>query len=500
MKHTFKKLFSVLAAFMMVVGLGLTTVKAEETGTITVENAQQNTTYTLYKVLDIESSGAAVSYYTQEKTVADAFANAKVGEKSLFVVNGPDGQSRYNVSIADGVTDPEALAWIKTNIATGSVGTNVAEKITEDGQTTVVFNKIASGYYYVTTSNGSVVTITNADNTVRIEDKNEHEPTVPDDGLKQLVGENGKVTSSAQIGDTKNYKIAFTATNYTGSGDDLTQITKYVVTDTPTGIAYNNDFAVKVGNTTLTKVQGTATEKGTYSMSTDAETGAVTFTIPWGKAAVAATGDTEGKPAESFYASPSDVKITYSATVTTEDVAVKNHASLVVNSGEPIKGNDVTIDTARIQIKKYITGTEEFLADAEFKLMKGNDEVKLLQDEDGTYYVAPAVKNGEETPEYATLKSNATAALVVRGLDPKASYTIQETKAPAGYKLDPEVKNVEFTAGDANTVRFTLSVYNEAGSSLPSTGGMGTTVLYTIGGALVVGAAIILITKKRMAA
>lgn len=53
MKHTFKKLFSVLAAFMMVVGLGLTTVKAEDnTGTITISPANEGQTYDLYRILD----------------------------------------------------------------------------------------------------------------------------------------------------------------------------------------------------------------------------------------------------------------------------------------------------------------------------------------------------------------------------------------------------------------------------------------------------------------
>ena len=44
------------------------------------------------------------------------------------------------------------------------------------------------------------------------------------------------------------------------------------------------------------------------------------------------------------------------------------------------------------------------------------------------------------------------------------------------------------------------NVVNNKGSELPSTGGMGTTIFYVVGSILVLGAAILLITKKRMSA
>ena len=44
----------------------------------------------------------------------------------------------------------------------------------------------------------------------------------------------------------------------------------------------------------------------------------------------------------------------------------------------------------------------------------------------------------------------------------------------------------------------TANVANQAGAVLPSTGGMGTTVFYVLGAVLVVGAGVLLVTKKRM--
>jgi len=77
------------------------------------------------------------------------------------------------------------------------------------------------------------------------------------------------------------------------------------------------------------------------------------------------------------------------------------------------------------------------------------------------------------------------------------TYYIKETKAPAGYNLLGEVKEIvinEVTHLDENTV----TVLNKSGAVLPETGGIGTTWFIVTGAVLVLGAAIILITKKRV--
>lgn len=60
------------------------------------------------------------------------------------------------------------------------------------------------------------------------------------------------------------------------------------------------------------------------------------------------------------------------------------------------------------------------------------------------------------------------------------------------YKLDDE----EVTANEGQTV--VIAIENNKGSTLPSTGGMGTTILYIVGAVLVVGAGVVLFTKRRM--
>ena len=79
-------------------------------------------------------------------------------------------------------------------------------------------------------------------------------------------------------------------------------------------------------------------------------------------------------------------------------------------------------------------------------------------------------------------------------------YHLVETKAPAGYnQLDqPYTVKVNENNPPDPQLTVTATVTNKTGAVLPSTGGMGTTVFYVLGAVLVVGAGVLLVTKKRM--
>ena len=120
----------------------------------------------------------------------------------------------------------------------------------------------------------------------------------------------------------------------------------------------------------------------------------------------------------------------------------------------------------------------------------------------------------DDITQASVLDTDANGSLNVRGLD-EGIYYLKETKAPAGYNLmetPVQIKIVPtYTAsGDEMSVTVsyevdsiaqssnTVGVRNSSGSTLPVTGGAGTTMFYVVGGLLVAAAAIMLISKRRV--
>ena len=130
-------------------------------------------------------------------------------------------------------------------------------------------------------------------------------------------------------------------------------------------------------------------------------------------------------------------------------------------------------------------------------------------------YTKTTTETVEETTEHISdeLEVNADGTLNLEGLG-AGIYTITETAAPDGYSkaepvslvitFDNETKkftatiNGEDATADATTNLFPIDVVNVAGHELPSTGGIGTTIFYVVGALLVLGAGVVLITRRRM--
>lgn len=213
-----------------------------------------------------------------------------------------------------------------------------------------------------------------------------------------------------------------------------------------------------------------------------------------------------------------------------------------------------------LKLLKVDGKTEAALAGAEFEIkakalnqMLVNKDVFEVDNEKGTYYklkdgtytidvptedteryyedtetkytktskqeIETATGEGEEKTYKATVDNDGILRLT--GLA-AGTYIITEAKAPNGYNmLDKDIivelkwskpaeegdtdciwtgtKDGEaISAVEDNDFHFTFKVANNTGTELPSTGGIGTTIFYIVGGILVVGAAILLVTKKRM--
>lgn len=159
------------------------------------------------------------------------------------------------------------------------------------------------------------------------------------------------------------------------------------------------------------------------------------------------------------------------------------------------------------------------LAGAKFQLKRDNKVVSLYQIDDNNFRIATKKEIADRDKIVDTIVTVADGKFNIKGIDDTVEYTLEEIEAPADYnKADPtKIKlstnykqNTDGTT-DGTTLNYLqisqdnnsgvdgngVTVVNRKGSELPSTGGIGTQIFYGVGGAIVVGAGVLLITKKR---
>lgn len=174
----------------------------------------------------------------------------------------------------------------------------------------------------------------------------------------------------------------------------------------------------------------------------------------------------------------------------------------------------VIVFTYKIEATKVDGETNENLKGVTFRIYKMSDDKKLYAQ------VADGKLNGWVKPADAdnncVLTSGKDGKFSLAGLD-DGTYFIEEITPLPGYNsIDPveiqvngktnnsqngngatsELTDVTFTVGE--TTDNAITIVNNAGTTLPSTGGMGTTVFYVVGGGLMAVAVVLLVTKKRM--
>ena len=126
------------------------------------------------------------------------------------------------------------------------------------------------------------------------------------------------------------------------------------------------------------------------------------------------------------------------------------------------------------------------------------DEIKLKMNDDGTYS-----RDFSTEGKGVEMLSNKDGQFNVKGLD-AGTYYLKETNPPAGYSACPDKEIVISATHDVYNVSLAGNLSNKiinkkaGGITLPSTGGIGTTIFYVVGGLLVVAAGVLLVTRKRM--
>ena len=170
----------------------------------------------------------------------------------------------------------------------------------------------------------------------------------------------------------------------------------------------------------------------------------------------------------------------------------KNDSKLTWGDASNTEWSETVTKTYQFEVLKYAANdsAKNPLAGATFQLKDASGQVvKLIKISDTEYRVA----NGDEEGAVDSFTTVASGKIVIKGVD-LDKYTLVETAAPAGYNKLKDPVAVTVLATNALTVE----VPNASGALLPSTGGMGTTLYYTLGAILVLGAGVLLVTKKRM--
>ena len=484
MKHA-RKLASLLLALVMVFALATTafatgTVTTPTTGTITVDNPQNGTTYTAYKIFDVVYDTKGHYSYTIDSTsewfnTVDTYSKQTNSGLTLAQV----GVTTYVVTTGNGFSAPDFAVALKGNV-TGKTG----EALTGDANAVSVSN-LALGYYFVSSGTGALCNLTTTNPTVTIHDKND----MPFEKTDNKV--------SADVGETVNYTI-------TGKVPDTTGFETYTyeIADTMSeGLTFNrNSLAVKVGSADVTAdtdkctiIYDATTTPNTFKLSINVKN----FNI----------GD--------------DIVVTYDATINEKAVGkISYNEATLTYSNDPTDSAKTTttpaqkqeVYTSKIVIDKYETGKPGTkLPGAEFVLCRKapNDDAQYAAVQNAIqnaiqiqYYkwdeTTKTVSWVDDIADATKVTTDAHGAAFFDGLA-NGDYRLVETKAPAGYNQMTTAQKVEVIGGTtAAELSVTAKVENQAGTLLPSTGGMGTTVFYVLGAVLVLGAVVLLVTKKRM--
>ena len=497
-----RKVISMILCLMLVLSLATVAfaqdIASQENGeaTITIANASKGETYSVYKLFDAQVSedGSSIAYSGEIPTELSNYFKKDEKTGAISVAAG-------YVTTTGGMTEiliNALVEWAGTVQPTASAVSDGSE---------MHFNGLQYGYYVVKTTQGTAIAVTSTKPNATVYDKNSTEPSIT------------KTVKDADhtIGDDIYYTATADTANYLGEGEDAKKVTKYVISDTlPAFLTNVTVTSIKVGDVEIT-VDGAVPQFDENK----------TITIDW--------VDENGV---SLYGNGAQIVITYTA-VLTDDVVVDGTVGNVntvklqpyVEDGdedtpwEETWEDSEVVYTYAVALEKIDGQTGNALAGAKFA-----GYGLIVEGGNGVYHV---VSFDPESTELGTeMVCDIEGDLVILGLASDVTLKLEETEAPEGYnKLTLPVQVSATKIGEEITVTMekiyygadgnvteqetetyvevlvyndaleakAIEVINNAGSVLPSTGGMGTTLFYVFGGIMVVGAAILLVTKKRMA-
>lgn len=496
-----KRVLALLAAFALVLAMAVPAFADGATYTITIKNSVG--TYEAYQIFKGDLAGNVLSNIEWGTGVTEA------------------GKTAFGK-----MTAAEVAKTLDNETAAKAFATEISKYLgTAAGEGKTEISGLSAGYYLIknqSVNDGSeaytdfiLEVVKNVDITQKGQKPTLEKQIKHNDGEWGVVGDN-------QIGDTVEFRTITTVPITTGYTEYLYAICDEMSAGLTSNVTATSGITIKIDD-------GEELESSYYTVTVDPKT-ANKFSVKVD--ILKAIEDGKIKEGDRLY--------TYYTGVLNKDATVydegnQQNTAFLQYSNNPHDNTtsgktpyEIVYDwTFKMNVQKIDGANHEELKDAKFVLSKSGtvnlgtikedgtptetgNLIKLVYDsESSTYRVATA---SDANATYVMTAGNIT----IKGLDDAVDYYLYETKAPAGYnRLTEPVKfkinatynetgnhyeAVSTKVGDAEAAvtGLKVSVENNAGTTLPSTGGMGTTVFYVVGGGLMAVAVVLLVTKKRM--
>ncbi|MCC8045767.1 MAG: isopeptide-forming domain-containing fimbrial protein [Clostridiales bacterium] len=482
-----KKLVSLLLALVMVMAMAVSVSATSNNYTITINNSTDGYVYTAYQIFTGDTSGTTLSNIEWGNGIS------QTGISAVY--------NKYNVSSAADVAEElededdakEFAAFIAEYLQNGIASTDQGNTYTIETST--------AGYYLI--ENTTVPNEGGAYTSymLKVVEDVTTSPKSDVPSLDKTVGDINDSDNTTTQGDTDSadYDIGddvpftLTATLPSNYADYTTY--KLVFHDIMSdGLTFNEDVAVKIGGNTV------AVTNYEVQSSIDGTTGETTITITFSNLKTTAA------------AANSSVVVTYSAELNDKaSFMEENNAYLEYSNNPNQTDGSTTGNTPKDKTTVFTFTLTAYKVDSSSQPLSGAGFTLYKYDYDAS------------TPGYVAVGTEITGAtsFTWSGLD-DGQYKLVETTTPAGYNTmdDLEFKIVAtHTEGTVSSLTITdlagkdlssdfttstsagtisTNITNYTGAEMPETGGIGTTLFYVIGTLLVLCAAVLLVTRKRM--